>query len=114
MDSDRDYEFDVNAEGSIEGSQHNGMEGTHSSLTSEDGEDYNSPPVLSPIHAMDIPSVRSPPVSVMIPADRASAHDLPLAETLSAANRGLFHTIVLSCRVSVYLGVYTVTSSLFN
>jgi len=34
--------------------------------------------------AMDIPSVRRPPVSVMVPADRVSAHDLPLAESLSA------------------------------
>jgi len=33
---------------------------------------------------MDIPSVRRPPVSVMAPADRVSAHDLPLAESLSA------------------------------
>jgi len=36
------------------------------------------------LQAMDIPSVRRPPVSVMMPADRVSTHDLPLAESLSA------------------------------
>jgi len=35
---------------------------------------------------MDIPSVRRPPVSVMVPADRVSTHDLPLAESLSASS----------------------------
>jgi len=49
------------------------------------------PPVLSPIHAMDIPSVRRTPVLVAVPADRVSTHDLPLAETLSVAERELFH-----------------------
>jgi len=42
---------------------------------------------------MDIPSVRRPPVSVMVPADRVSTHDLPLAETLSVAEKELFHKI---------------------
>jgi len=56
------------------------------------------PPLLSPIHAMDIPSVRRPPVSVMLPADRVSAHDLPLAETLSAVEGELFHNITNSKR----------------
>jgi len=48
-------------------------------------------PSLSPVsrrplllQAMDISSVRRPPVSVMMPADRVSAHDLPLAEFVSA------------------------------
>jgi len=51
------------------------------------------PPVLSPIHAMDIPSVRRRQVSVMVPADRVSTHDLPLAETLSVVEGGFFHTM---------------------
>jgi len=93
MDSDEDYEFDVNAEMSLDESQSNKMrrKEPHSSSTSENGDDSDSPPVLSPIHAMDIPSVPRPPVSATIPADRVSAHDLPLAETFSAVERGLFH-----------------------
>jgi len=93
MDSNEEYEFDVNAEMSLDESQSNkmGRKEPHFSLTSDNGHDYDSPPVLSPIHAMDIPSVRRPPVSVTIPADRVSAHDLPLADTLSAVERGLFH-----------------------
>jgi len=44
------------------------------------------------IQAMDIPSVRRPSVSVMVPADRVSAHDLPLAESLSASvSREKYH-----------------------
>jgi len=50
---------------------------------------------------MDIPSVRRPPVSVMVPADRVSAHDLPLAETLSAVEGGLFHIIMTARDVIV-------------
>jgi len=50
-------------------------------------------PVLSPIHTMDILSVRCPPVPVMVPADRVSTHNMPLAETLSVAERELFLTI---------------------
>jgi len=96
MDSDKDYEFDVNAEMSLDESQSNkmGRKEPHSSSTSENGEDYNSPTVLSPIRTMDIPSVRRPPVSATIPTDRVSAHDLPLAETLSAVKGGLFHIIL--------------------
>jgi len=62
-----------------------------SSSSSENGDDYDEPPVLSPPHTMDIPSVRRPPVPVMVPADRVSTHDLPLAETLSVVERELFH-----------------------
>jgi len=95
MDSDEEYEFDINAEMPVEESHANRMEenGSHSPSSSESGDDYDGPPVLSPIHAMDIPSVRRPPVSVMTPADRVSAHDLPLADTLSSVERGLFHTL---------------------
>jgi len=93
MDSDEEYEFDIDVEIPADKNHANRMEekGSHSSSTSENGDDYDGPPVLSPIHAMDIPSVRRPPVSAMIPADRVSAHDLPLADTLSAAEGGLFH-----------------------
>jgi len=94
MDSDEDYEFDIDTEVPIERSRVIEQEGKrfNSPSSSENGDDYDSPPVLSPIHAMDIPSVRRPPVSGMIPADRVSAHNLPLAETLSVVERGLFHT----------------------
>jgi len=54
--------------------------------SSSDQEDALSPVSRRPLllQAMDIPSVRRPPASVMTPADRVSAHDLPLAESLSA------------------------------
>jgi len=40
---------------------------------------------------MDISSVRRPPVPAMVPADRVSAHDLPLAP-LAVVERELFHS----------------------
>jgi len=91
MDSDEDYEFDVDTVVPVERGQSLEYEKkrTNSPSSSENGDDYDSLPVLSPIHAMDIPSVRRPPVSVMVPpADRVSAHDLPLAETLSVVDGG--------------------------
>jgi len=52
-----------------------------SSSHSEHGSDSEEPPILSPPHhTLDIPSVRRPPVPVMVPADQVSTHDLPLAE----------------------------------
>jgi len=101
MDSDEEYEFDVDIEMPVEENHANRREdkGSHSPTSSENGDDYDGPPVLSPIHAMDIPSVRRPPVSTMAPADRVSAHDLPLADTLSAVKRGLFHTNICSIRI---------------
>jgi len=96
MDSDDDdYEFDVDTVVPVEEEHIIEYERkrANSPSSSENGDDYDSPPVLSPIHAMDIPSVRRPPVSVMVPADRVSTHDLPLAETLSVVEGGLFHIV---------------------
>jgi len=93
MDSDDDYEFDVDTVVPVEKDHIIEYERkrANSPSSSENGDDYDSPPVLSPIHAMDIPSVRRPPVSVMVPADRVSAHDLPLAETLLVVEGELYH-----------------------
>jgi len=93
MDSDDDYEFDVDTVVPVEKDHTIEYERSraNSPSSSENGDDYDSPPVPSPIHTMDIPSVRRPPVSVIVPADRVSAHDLPLTETLSVVERGLFH-----------------------
>jgi len=71
--------------------------GSHSSSSShsEHGSDSDDspPPILSPPHhTMVIPSVRRSPVPVLVPADRVSTHDLPLADTLAAVDRELFHT----------------------
>jgi len=62
--------------------------------SSENGDNYDDPPVLYPPHTMDIPSVRRPPVPVMVPADRVSTLDLPLADTLAVAERELFHKMM--------------------
>jgi len=93
MDSEDDYELDVDTVVPVRKDHMIEYERkrANSPSSSENGDDYDNPPVLSPIHAMDIPSVRRPPVSVMVPADRVSVHDLPLAETLSVVERGLFH-----------------------
>jgi len=93
MDSDKDYEFDIDSVATVKKDHliESERNRAHSPSSSENGDDYNSPPLLSPIHAMDIPSVRRPPVSVMLPADRVSAHALPLAETLSPVEGELFH-----------------------
>jgi len=61
-----------------------------SSSSSEYGSDHDGPPVLTPHHTMDIPSVRRPPVPVLVPADRVSAHDLPLAAPLPLVEESCF------------------------
>jgi len=95
MDSEEeDYEFNV---GWLDPSEkdhafafgdHRATTSSPSPSSSSDQEDTDNiiPPVSKQplIQAMDIPSVRRPPVSVMVPADRVSTHDLPLAESLSA------------------------------
>jgi len=73
------------------GNEERKRERANSPSSSENGDDYDDPPVLSPFHTMDIPSVRRPPVPAMVPADRVSTHDLPLAETLSVVKSELFH-----------------------
>jgi len=94
MDSEDDYEFNV--ETVVPGDRGHvteyERERANSPSSSEYGDDYYDPPVLVPFYTMDIPSVRRPPVSVMVPANRTSTHDLPLAETLSVVEGGLFHT----------------------
>jgi len=97
MDSEEYYEIDVDSVATVKKDHliESNRNRTHSPSSSENGDEYNSPPLLSPIHAMDLPSVRRPPVSVMLPAYRVSAHDLPLAETLSAVEGELFHLFTL-------------------
>jgi len=75
MDSeDEDYEFDVDPVVPFEQDHTVGYEGHRatSPSSSEQGDKYDSPPMPPLFHTMDIPSVRRPPVSVMIPADRVS------------------------------------------
>jgi len=107
MDSDDDYEFNVETVVPVEKDHIKEYERkrSNSPSSSENGDNYDDPPVLSPIHALDIPSVRRPPVSVMVPADRVSTHDLPLAETLSVVERGLFHNI--NAIIVVNINAYT-------
>jgi len=62
--------------------------------SSDDGGDFDEPPVISPPHTMNIPSVRRPPVPVMVLADRVSTHVLPLAP-LAVVDRELFHSYSL-------------------
>jgi len=95
MDSEEeDFEFNLNSLDSSETDQNvifgdrKANSTTSPTLSSSsDQEDTLSsfvsrPPLL--LRTMDIPSVRHPPVSVMAPADRVSAHDLTLAESFSA------------------------------
>jgi len=99
MDSeDEDYEFDVDPavpsdqDRTIRYESHRAL----SPSSSKQGDEYDSPPSHPFIQALDIPSVRRPPVLVMVPADRLSTHDLPLAESLSAVEREKYHnTFVL-------------------
>jgi len=65
-----------------------------SSSSSEYGDGFGEPPILSPHHTIDIPSVRRPPVSVTVPAELVSTHDLPLAPPLAVIERELFHIVV--------------------
>jgi len=99
MDSeDEDYEFDVDPavpsdqDRTIRYESHRAL----SPSSSEQGDEYDSPPSHPLIQAMDIPSVRRPPVSVMVPADRVSTHDLPLAESLSAVEREKYHISIIA------------------
>jgi len=94
MDSDDDYEFNVETVVPVEKDHIREYERkrANSPSSAEKGYDYDDPPALSPIHVMDIPSVRRPPVLLTVPANRVSTHDLPLAETLSVVERRLFHT----------------------
>jgi len=95
MDSEEeDYEFNVDLVDLSE-KDHAFLFGDYRATTSspspssssdQEDDDNIIPPVskLPLIRTMDIPSVRRPPVSVMMPAERVSTHDLPLAESLSA------------------------------
>jgi len=95
MDSDDDYEDRMDTRVFMEhgyalGGFEEERERANSSSSSEHGSDIEKPPVLSPPHTMDIPSVRRPPMPVMVPADQVSTHDLPLAETLVVVESELF------------------------
>jgi len=91
MDSEDEYEEETTTY-ETGGYQQEHDSHSPSSSHSKHGSDSEEPPILSPPHhTMDIPSVRRPPVPVMVPADRVSTHDLPLAETLWAAEGELFH-----------------------
>jgi len=72
-----------------------------SSSPSKHGSDCDEPPVLSPHHTIDIPSVRRPPVPVLVPADRVSTHDLPLAARLTVVEKELFHKSIVKLRVAL-------------
>jgi len=106
MDSEDDYEYNMDTRVLTEqgyavgGCDEKRERANNSSSSSENRDDYDDPPIPSPPHTMDLPSVRRLPVPAMVPADRVSTHDLPLAETLSVAERELFH----NCRA--YLKCY--------
>jgi len=96
MDSDDKYDDETDTRALMEhgyavGGNEIEEERVNSSSSSENGDGFYDPPVLSPPHTMDIPSVRRPPVPVMVPADRVSTHDLPLAAPLAVVDRELFH-----------------------
>jgi len=65
MDSDDDYEFNVETMAPMEqgyavgGKEENERVRANSPSSSVNGDDYDDPPVLVPFHAMD--SVRRPP-----------------------------------------------------
>jgi len=97
MDSGDEYEKET-VTYEIGGYQKDVEHESHSSSSShsEHGSDSDEPPILSPPHhTMDIPSVRRPPVPVMVPADRVSTHDLSLAATLAVVEGELFHTFTV-------------------
>jgi len=104
MDSEEDnYEFDVDfpvpsVKNRIPSYESHRTTTSSSSLSSfsdhEDLGNIQTPPQSPLVQAMDIPSVRGPPVSVMMPADRVFTQVLPLAESLSAAvSREKYHNI---------------------
>jgi len=95
MDSEDDYENRMDTRVSMEheyaiGCNDDEIERANSFLF-ENGSDLDDPLVFSPPHTMDIPSVCRPPLPVMVPADRVSTLDLPLAETLAVVEKELFH-----------------------
>jgi len=103
MDSEEeDYEFNIDSLDPSEIDQailfgdHRATTSSPTLSSSSDQEDADNITTLSKqplIQAMDIPSVRRLPVSVMMPADRVSTHDLPLAESLSAVvEREKYHS----------------------
>jgi len=104
MDSEEeDYEFNIDSLDPSEIDQailfgdHRANPTSPTLSSSSDDEDTLSSSVSRTpllLQAMDIPSVRRPPVSVMTPADQVSTHDLPLAESLSAKGleREKYHT----------------------
>jgi len=105
MDSEEDnYEFDVdfavpsvkNRVPSYESQRATTSSSSPSSSSDHEDQDNILPsPNLPLFQTMDIPSVRGPPVSVMMPADRVSTHDLPLAESLSTAvKKEKYHTTI--------------------
>jgi len=110
MDSeDQGYDFNVDLGVPSDRDRINAFEdyrATTSSPSPSSSSDHEDEYALSTtthplIQAMDIPSVRRPPVSVMVPADRVSAHDLPLAKSLSAlVSREKYHT----CINFIYVG----------
>jgi len=109
MDSEDDYEYEINTQipteqGYAVENEEKRRKRANSHSSSENRDDYDDPPVLSPIHTMDIPSVRRPPVPVMVPADQVSTHDLPLAETLSVKEREVFHTCIIVKMKDIYQG----------
>jgi len=94
MDSSEEYEYGTDTRvlsdhGYAVGGYEKQVE-RYNSSSSENGDDFDNPPVLSPPHTMDISSVRRPPVSVMVPADRVSTHNLPLA-AFAVVEKELFH-----------------------
>jgi len=102
MDSeDEDYEFDVEPvvpsdhDHTIKWERHRTPTSSLSPSSSSDQEDPDDIPPASTqplLQTMDIHSVRRPPVPAMVPSDRVSTHDPPLAESRSAlVSRGKYH-----------------------
>jgi len=107
MDSEEDsYEFDIdfavpsdkNRRPSDKTQRATTFSSSHSSSSDHEDQDRSPPPPILPLFkAMDIPSVRGPPVSVMMPADRVSAQLLSLAESPSAVvKREKYHIYILA------------------
>jgi len=89
MDSNDEYEYGTDNRAHMEhGYAIGGYEEEverYNSASSENGDDFDDPPVLSPPHTMDIASVCRPPV----PAELVSTHGMPLPAPLAVvAYRG--------------------------
>jgi len=67
------------------------------------GGEFYDPPILSPSHTFDVPSVRGPPPSVMTTANSISAHGRTLPP-LRVVARELFHSGTRSVGLDVNLG----------